>query len=165
MIRTEKEYKTALQKLRQNEEALKQQQEYLQSMNLSDEQIELALSPLQSFYHQLQQEVKGYERIKNRDWEFIDQLANLQHIGQFFIALRIAYGLSQRDFAKLLGVSEPQVSKDEKNEYHGISLERVIRIFEILRVHTTHLQPDKNLHREDLLGNPLYDLRLRKHIF
>jgi hypothetical protein len=66
MIRTQNEYKASLKKLRQNEEALEKQKQYLQSMNLSAEQVQLAMSPLQNFYYQLKKEVLAYERLKNR---------------------------------------------------------------------------------------------------
>lgn len=151
MIRTEKEYTVALQKLKQNEETIHEQRKLLIAMEMTEEQMELVLSPLESFYHQLEQEIKTFERIKAKDWEFIEQLANLQHIGQLFIALRIAYGLTQRDFAKLLGITEAQVSKDERNEYHGISLERAIRIFEALRIQPVQLNFDPRLSRDLLL--------------
>ena len=48
---------------------------------------------------------------------------------------RIANGLSQRELADRLadrlGVSEPQVSCDECNEYHGITIERAQRILDL----------------------------------
>jgi transcriptional regulator with XRE-family HTH domain len=37
------------------------------------------------------------------------------------VALRIATGLTQRQLAETLGVHESQVSRDERNEYHGIA--------------------------------------------
>ncbi len=48
------------------------------------------------------------------------------------IAARIANGLSQRELAERLGVSEAQVSRDERNEYHGITVERAQRILDTL---------------------------------
>jgi transcriptional regulator with XRE-family HTH domain len=50
------------------------------------------------------------------------------------ISLRIAQGISQRDLSKRLGVHESQVSRDERNEYFGITLERAIRILDALNV-------------------------------
>jgi transcriptional regulator with XRE-family HTH domain len=50
------------------------------------------------------------------------------------IAARIAQGLSQRELAERLGVHETQVSRDERNEYHGITVERADRILEALGV-------------------------------
>lgn len=151
MIRTEKEYKASLKKLKLNQEALKMQKEHLQSMNLSLSQIELAMSPILNFFNQLKEEIENYEKVKNKDWKFIYQLADLPNIGKLFTALRIAYGLTQKDLANLLGVSEAQVSKDERNEYHGISLERVMRIMEALKINLPHLEFNKNLSRTLLM--------------
>ena len=50
------------------------------------------------------------------------------------MALRIALGLTQRELAERLGVHESQVSRDERNEYHGITVERASRILDALGV-------------------------------
>jgi len=63
MLYSEKEYQAALKKLHQNEETLKMQREHFVSLNLKEEQIQLGLSPLQSFYNQLKAEVEEYELI------------------------------------------------------------------------------------------------------
>jgi transcriptional regulator with XRE-family HTH domain len=48
------------------------------------------------------------------------------------IALRLARGLTQRQLAERLGVNEAQVSRDESNEYHGISVQRAQRTIDAL---------------------------------
>jgi transcriptional regulator with XRE-family HTH domain len=54
------------------------------------------------------------------------------------IAVRIAQGVTQRELAKRLGVHESQVSRDERNEYFGITLERAARVLDALgaRLHS-----------------------------
>ncbi len=151
MIRTEKEYRASLSKLKQNEQAIEKQLEQLKNLGLSKDKIDLAMSPILNFYNQLKLEVEAYERIKARDWDFIYQLADLQHVGKLFTALRIAYGLTQRELAALLGVSEAQVSKDERNEYHGISLQRAMRIMSALDVSSPHLEFRRDLDRNRLM--------------
>jgi ribosome-binding protein aMBF1 (putative translation factor) len=42
--------------------------------------------------------------------------------------------MSQREFAAKLEVHESQVSRDERNEYHGITVERAIKILDTLGV-------------------------------
>ena len=62
------------------------------------------------------------------------------------ISLRIAQGISQRELAKRLDVHESQVSRDERNEYFGITLERAIRILDALNVRlrtTVEIEPPK----------------------
>ena len=53
------------------------------------------------------------------------------------VALRIALRLTQRELAERLGVHESQVSRDERNEYHGITVERASRILDALAVQLT----------------------------
>ncbi len=69
------------------------------------------------------------------------------------IGLRIASGLTQKDLAKCLGVAEAQVSRDERNEYHGISLDRAQKIIRIFGVHLeTKIALDHPLERKRILA-------------
>jgi transcriptional regulator with XRE-family HTH domain len=43
-------------------------------------------------------------------------------------------GISQRELARRLGEHETQVSRDERNEYFGITLERAAKILDALNV-------------------------------
>ena len=45
--------------------------------------------------------------------------------------------LMQRDLAERMGVHESMVSRDERNEYHGITVERASRILEAMGVRIT----------------------------
>jgi transcriptional regulator with XRE-family HTH domain len=86
---------------------------------------------MESFYLQFKEEVESYERLKRGEFEELD---NLRGLGHLLIALRIAQGVSQRELAKRLEVHESQVSRDERNEYFGVTLERAGRILEALNV-------------------------------
>ena len=91
--------------------------------------------------------VKGYEYSKGQ-YVLIEpnELENLRGLGHLLISLRIAQGISQRELAKRLDVHESQVSRDERNEYFGNTLERAIKISDALsvRLHTTvELEPPK----------------------
>ena len=68
-----------------------------------------------------------------------EELENFRGFGHLLISLRIAQGVSQRELARRLNVHESQVSRDERNEYFGITLERAVRILDALsaRLHTT----------------------------
>jgi transcriptional regulator with XRE-family HTH domain len=78
---------------------------------------------------QMQGQLNWYDRARRGD---IIPLSDLRSIGLSLIALRIAKGLTQRQLAERLGVNEAQVSKDEKNEYAGISVERAQRVIDAL---------------------------------
>lgn len=91
--------------------------------------MELALQPLESFRQQLEEEVRAFERMKRGEF---DVLRNLTGIGRWLIGIRIAQGMTQRELAERLSVSEAQVSRDERHEYYGITVERAQRILEAL---------------------------------
>ena len=67
-------------------------------------------------------------------WRLSD---NLRGLGQLLITSRIAQGISQRELANRLGVHESQVSRDERNEYFGISVDRAVKVIDALNVHLT----------------------------
>ena len=129
MIRNEKEYREAIDRLEQDDKVIELQRQKLNELPLSEEEIDRALSPMLSFRAQLNEEVEWYERARRRDFE-VSQ--DIRDIGKTLIALRIANGLSQKELAERLEVSEAQVSRDERNEYHGIGLDRVQRILEAM---------------------------------
>ncbi|RNC29973.1 MAG: hypothetical protein AWM53_00197 [Candidatus Dichloromethanomonas elyunquensis] len=131
MIRSEKEYKEMLDRLEDDRNFLRLQRDSLAEMNLTEEEIERAMAPALSFYQQLKDEVEYYERIKRGEFKAI---LNLEDLGRTLIGLRIALGLSQKELADKLNVSEAQISKDERNEYHGITLEKAQRILDALGV-------------------------------
>lgn len=131
MIRNEAEYQEAVKRLADEAERISHQKTQLQSMDLSKEEIKRVLDPIRSFHEQLKEEVSSYERLKRGEF---DELHNFQGVGRLLVALRIAKGFSQRELAELLEVHESQVSRDERNEYHGITVERANRILEALGV-------------------------------
>ena len=63
-----------------------------------------------------------------------EELDNLRGVGHLLITSRIAQGISQHELARRLGVHETQVSRDERNEYFGITLERAAKILDALNV-------------------------------
>jgi DNA-directed RNA polymerase specialized sigma subunit len=142
MIRSEKEYREALEWLRKDEEVLALQKEKLEGLGLSEEEVRRALEPMLSFRAQLEEEVEWFERVRRRDFGII---RDLSAVGTLLIALRIANGLSQRELAEKLGVSEAQVSRDERNEYHGITVDRAQRVLDAMNETLTSRVEDKPL--------------------
>jgi hypothetical protein len=142
VIRSEKEYREAVERLRQDEEVLALQKEKLEGLGLSKEEVRRALEPMLSFRAQLEEEVEWYERVRRRDFSIIRELSA---VGTLLIALRIANRLSQRELAEKLGVSESQVSRDERNEYHGIAVDRAQRVLDAMNETLTSRVEDKPL--------------------
>jgi ribosome-binding protein aMBF1 (putative translation factor) len=129
MIRTEREYQEAQRKLEEDRDFALKQRAALEDLGLPSEHVQLAMQPLLSFQAQLEEEVAWYERVKRRDFE---PLSRLTELGRLLIAMRIASGMSQRDLAMELGVDESQISRDERNEYYNITVERAQAIVDVL---------------------------------
>lgn len=131
VIRNDQEYRAALAQIKEDQQVAAQQRAALEATVLAPEEVECAMQPLLSFHAQLAEEITWYQRIKRRDFGV---LSRLTAIGRLLIALRIAGGLTQRELAQRLGVDESQVSRDEQNEYYGITVERAQRILDTLGV-------------------------------
>lgn len=135
MIRNEAEYQEASARLADERQRLAEHRTRLKEAGLGEEEIKRVIDPMESFHLQLKEEVASYERLKRGEFE---ELENFRGFGHLLISLRIAQGISQRELAKRLSVHESQVSRDERNEYFGITLERAVKILDALnvRLHT-----------------------------
>jgi len=131
MIRNESEYQEAVRRVADERKRLADHRARLKEQGLSAAEIKRAIDPLVSFHLQLEEEVESYERLKRGD---LGETQNLHGIGQLLIALRISLGLTQRELAERLAIHESQVSRDERQDYHGVSVERVSRILDALNV-------------------------------
>lgn len=143
MIRNEAEYQHASARLLEERNRLSEHRARLKEAGLGDDEVKRVIDPFESFHLQLQEEVESYERLRRGEF---DELVNLRGLGHLLIALRIAKGVSQRDLAKRLEVHESQISRDERNEYFGITLERAIKILDALNVtlHTkVEIEPEQ----------------------
>jgi ribosome-binding protein aMBF1 (putative translation factor) len=131
MIRNEAEYQEASKRLFEELGRLDQHRARLKEAGLGKIEIQRVIDPLESFHLQLKEEVEAYERLKRGEFE---ELENLRGLGHLLITSRIAQGITQRDLARRLGVHETQISRDERNEYFGITLERAAKILDVLNV-------------------------------
>lgn len=134
MIRTNSEHSRALERLAQEEQTIRVQHAHLEELGFTEKEVEQAMQPLLSFRAQLEEEVEAYARMKRGD---LGPLESLDGIGRWLIGARIARGLSQSALAERLGVHESQVSRDERNDYQGVTAERAQRILEVLGVQFT----------------------------
>jgi transcriptional regulator with XRE-family HTH domain len=128
MIRTEKEYALALRRVQENRQRVEEYRAAWEREGLDAEQINRLLQPILMFHRDLEDDVRTYERARHRVFGFTP----LSSIGRLLIKLRIANGLSQRELAQRLHVHESVVSRDERNEYHGVTVERADRIVSAL---------------------------------
>lgn len=129
MIRNEKEYKEAVARLAEERKRLEEHRARLKAEDLDQEGVDRVLEPIQCFHLQLREEVESYERLRQGN---LGEVHNLHGLGRVLVGLRIARGISQKGLAERLGVHESQVSRDERNEYHGITVERAARVLDAL---------------------------------
>lgn len=133
MIKNEAAYQKALEKLKQDKEFIASEEKRFEEMGLNKEQVDMAIQPLISFHEQLKEEVKYYERIKRGSFNPIHKLTD---IGKSLIAYRIYIGMSQAKLADKLGVSESQVSRDERHEYYGATTEKIETVMKAMGMKT-----------------------------
>jgi DNA-directed RNA polymerase specialized sigma subunit len=134
MIKNESAYQKAIEKLEEDVQFIAAERKRFKEMGLTDTQIELAVQPLISFHEQLKDEVKYYEQIKRGIFNPIHKLTD---IGKSLIAYRIYIGMSQAELAEKLGVSEAQVSRDERHEYYGATTEKIENVMKAMNMVTT----------------------------
>ena len=134
MIKTEKEYLEAKARVKSEFKTIENHRLKMKKSGMKKSQIELAIDPLASFALQMQEEVEEYEKLKRGEFDALD---NLNGIGRLLIALRISKGIKQKELADRLDVKESQVSRDERNEYHGASIEKVQKVLLALEVTLT----------------------------
>ncbi len=131
MIRNESEYQQAVARLEQERKRLQEHMRHWKEQGFTPAQVEKLREPIEAFHLQLAEEVESYERLKRGQFE---EFENLRGLGQVLIGLRIARGMTQRELARRVGVDETVVSRDERNEYHGMTVERAKRVLEALEV-------------------------------
>jgi predicted transcriptional regulator len=127
VIRTELEYQRSLQKAQEARAHYAAQKAYFLEAGIPEDAAQIALDALNTFALGIEEDIEIYKQSKRGE---LGVLHSLSGIGRWLISARIAQGLSQKQLAKQLGVSEAQVSRDERNEYHGISVDRAQSILE-----------------------------------
>jgi DNA-binding transcriptional regulator YiaG len=132
VIRTETQYKQAAEMLKALRGQLAAAGHSYRAEGYAGEELKRLLDPLRSHLAQVEEEVETYEKLQRGELSEIGELINLRELGRSLVQLRIAAQLTQRELAKRLGVEESQVSRWERNEYHGITVERASEILDKL---------------------------------
>lgn len=134
MIRTDHEYTQAVRRYKENLIVLNDERASFIREGFTPDEVRRGLEPLESFQNQLREEITWYVNVRRG---YIQPAKYFTDTGRLLIALRIYRGLSQKELAERLGVSEAQVSRDERNEYHGITMNRAQRIIDALNAAVT----------------------------
>lgn len=122
MIRSESEYRKAQRDVGLALAMLEEERGHWLAEGMTEDEALVMLEPLRLRIAELNDRINLFERVCAGD---LSMFATLEHVGQALIAARLARGLSQREFADLIGVHESQVSRDERNEYHGVGRGRL----------------------------------------
>jgi transcriptional regulator with XRE-family HTH domain len=131
MIRNDTEYKRVLQQIEEGHAHFHAQRASFQEHGVPAEAAQIALQATESFLLGLEEDAAAYLNAKNGHLAPLD---DLKHIGRWLVHARIARGLSQKELAERLGVSEAQVSRDERNEYAKVGVDRAQSILDALGV-------------------------------
>jgi len=131
MIRSDAEYQRAKVSLEEQFARLEDYRKQMDAEGLPADQIKQLMDPLICHHLEIKEDIEEYDRYKRCDR---GECRNLHGLGRMLIAIRIALGLSQQEFAKRIGVHPSQVCRDERNEYHGITIERAAAILDTFEV-------------------------------
>ena len=131
MIRSLSDYRQAVKNVEAGRRNLVAHEAKLRDLGFKPEEVDCFMGPVLHFQGRLEAEVERFEQLRRgeleTDWA-------LEDLGRLLVEARIARGLTQRSLAKKLGVDESMVSRDERNEYYGISAERARLVLEALGV-------------------------------
>lgn len=133
LIRNDKQREQSTELLGGLRAALKLAKKQYQAKGYTTKEVKELLDPQRCLYAGIEEDIEVYDRWKSGDLTDFEA-ADLDRVGVFLIAARIAQGISQRELAQKLGVNESTVSRDERNEYHGITIVRAVKIMKVLEV-------------------------------
>jgi DNA-binding XRE family transcriptional regulator len=133
MIRNQREYDYTRERIADFRQQVAALRAKMSSDSLDAETIDLANAPTLALIQDLEFDLNLYDRLRHEGPSAVPEYSPEER-GKALIALRIACGLNQKDLADLLGVSQALVSRDEKNDYHGIAQDRYARILNALGI-------------------------------
>lgn len=125
MIKSEREYQQSKKKVQEMDLMLQNKDSGHLKTNLG----------IEAFKSQIQDEINEYENIKNG--KIPESYFLFENIGLLLISLRIHKGITQAELAKRLDVPASQVSRDENNDYHGVSVVTIKKILKALEFDLT----------------------------
>lgn len=132
IINTEKEYQRTLNLVQEADKEEKKEIKVLKK-KYKGKSLKMGLEMLKTQYalrDQMKDQLKEYESIKKG--EIPEYMKKIDNFGLLLIALRIKKGWSQSQLARSMNINPSQVSRNERNEYHGVSLPTIKRILKTL---------------------------------
>lgn len=132
IINTEKEYQRTLNLVQEADKEEKKEIKVLKK-KYKGKSLKMGLEMLKTQYalrDQMKDQLKEYESIKKG--EIPEYMKKFDNFGLLLIALRIKKGWSQSQLARSMNIKPSQVSRNERNEYHGVSLPTIKKILKTL---------------------------------
>lgn len=126
IIVTEKQYIMTMNKIKELKEVLK----INKKNSFNDYGVEAII-------YDMEHETNEFRNIV--DGDIPERYYQLENIGLLLIALRIKNKFTQTELAKRLGVTQPQIARDERNEYFGVSIGRINSILNIYGISSSVL--------------------------
>ncbi len=128
MIRNHRQYETSLAQRRRLLETRASYEAHPQGDPLAQSAV---LSSVDTLLEGVNTEIAAYEALRSGAIrEFTSY--GLADLPDALVQARIAAGLTQKDLAERLGVSEQQIQRDEAGAYAKATLDRVRRVAEAL---------------------------------
>jgi DNA-binding XRE family transcriptional regulator len=133
MISNERQYRVTKAQAEKFSRAL---QEAIERSGVDPLLQKLENDALQSQLHDLEQELREYERLRSAE-ESVLTLDSFAELPRALVKARVASGLTQKDLADRLGLKEQQIQRYEATEYTAASVRRLRQVIEALgiRVH------------------------------
>lgn len=129
MIKNEKQYKISKSRLLKMN-ALVNNKKHAVKKNSVEEG---ALHSLISVRNKIRDEVRQYEHIKNAKGSIKKQVSLIQ-LPQILIEHKIAKGLTQKEFSRILGIKEQQLQRYEAEDYKSVSFGRLLEYIQKARI-------------------------------
>jgi DNA-binding XRE family transcriptional regulator len=133
VIKNEREYKIGRGWLEKFQGSLEAARSRKPKDKNDAERLKVRVAGLESQLEELEEDLAAYEHLKaGKQRVFVAH--SLSELPLTLILARVARGLTQKDLAEKLGVSEKQVQRDEANDYATAGFNRVVKIAEVLDV-------------------------------
>jgi len=81
----------------------------------------------------IENEIAEFKKLNSNNIEFL-KFDSIKELAEGLIKVRIASGLTQKEFAEKIGIKEQQIQRYEQHNYLKANFERIIQITNILEV-------------------------------
>jgi ribosome-binding protein aMBF1 (putative translation factor) len=128
MIKNEKEYKITKRKISECNVAI-------DGINNNPEKDPvkkiLLITSLEVFRNDMQDEILAYEKLKSDKKNFLKE-RQISELPSLLTDYKIRSGLTQKEFAKKLGVKEQQLQRYEASSFKSVTFKNLLKYFDIL---------------------------------